>query len=559
MRKNIISNKKISRIVENCIKKVIPESLSQSVYHFTSVFSLLKILNENEMFCQAAKVGFGADDMNNKYDFYISFTRAKSSQEGFGYTSTRIGSIARIEFDGDKLNKNFHGKPVNYWGDSDSLNNKFSYMKKAQNNKHFEYKEITDKNLINRVEFKKLPPFTYLSLASENSPDYVEKDGKYYVKVQGINPDIQHHTHNEIEDRLFTNKPIIENVRKYIKRVDIFVDEKIKDNQENSQLMATLTQISLMYSNFVFIYNNLKDFDRQSDNTINKYYSSIEMFGKYGRLLPKMSRESNVDFLNDICNLITFFEPNETANKKKASLLRKYGLDKYINQVLSKRNGNFSLKILFNNIGTDSQNASKEPTRDGQIMLKMMNDFLRSKGYSSIMDAYKKMSEELNKRNGYSRNSIDIDTPIKIKYIEFKDYNQKYIINKDGDTDFWFVFSMEDMHSRYNFIENLIYSLDHGDYGEHFRNVIRGGLETFTKYLQNLAHKKVTINQMFTVFDKIGLNPNEVMNYERGMSFEIKSADLNYYGACNYGLYPPFKCEWEEKYEYVKNLFKEKH
>ena len=100
----------------------------------------------------------------------------------------------------------------------------------------------------------------------------------------------------------------------------------------------------------MFIYNNLKDFDRQSDNTINKYYSSIEMFCKYGRLLPKMSRESNVDFLNDICNLITFFEPNETANKKKASLLRKYGLDKYINQVLSNRNGNFSLKILFNNI-----------------------------------------------------------------------------------------------------------------------------------------------------------------------------------------------------------------
>ena len=131
MRKNIISNKKISRIVENCIKKVITESLSQSVYHFTSVFSLLKILNENEMFCQAAKVGFGADDMNNKYDFYISFTRAKSSQEGFGHTSTRIGSIARIEFDGDKLNKNFHGKPVNYWGGSDSLNNKFSYTFKS--------------------------------------------------------------------------------------------------------------------------------------------------------------------------------------------------------------------------------------------------------------------------------------------------------------------------------------------------------------------------------------------------------------------------------------------
>ena len=49
------------------------------------------------------------------------------------------------------------------------------------------------------------------------------------------------------------------------------------------------------------------------------------------------------------------------------------------------------------------------------------------------------------------------------------------------------------------------------------------------------------------------------MNNERGMLFGIKTADFNYYDACNYGLYPPFKCEWEEKYEYVKNLFKEKH
>ena len=77
------------------------------------------------MFCQSAKVGSGADDLSSKYDFYISFTRSKSSQEGFGYTSTR-STIARIEFDGDKLSNNFSGKPVNYWG-SGELTNRHIY------------------------------------------------------------------------------------------------------------------------------------------------------------------------------------------------------------------------------------------------------------------------------------------------------------------------------------------------------------------------------------------------------------------------------------------------
>lgn len=79
----MISNNKFRRIIEESIQKVLSESLSRSIYHFTSIFALLNILNKNEMFCQSAKVGSGADDLSSKYDFYISFTRSKSSQEGF--------------------------------------------------------------------------------------------------------------------------------------------------------------------------------------------------------------------------------------------------------------------------------------------------------------------------------------------------------------------------------------------------------------------------------------------------------------------------------------------
>ena len=376
----IINDRDISSIVRSCIRKVLNESLSRSVYHFTSIFSALNILETNEMFCQSGKVGSGADNMSGKYDFYISLTRTRSSHEGFGYASSRRVAVARIEFDGDKLNRNFHGEAVNYWGSGD-LNNKFKYMRDAQNNKHFEYREITDKDVIGRNRFEKLPPFNYLHNASEDAPDYVEKNGRYYKKVQSIPSSIQHHPDNEIEDRLFTNKPIIDNVLKYINRIDILIN---KEKDKSEETLVALSQLSINYSSIVHMYDNVIDFDRQTDNTVNKQYQD---FGKYGMLSPRSHRRENIDFLNNICVLSTFFDSNDVAKKKKALLLKKYGFEKYIRIILKKRDNLYGINVLFNSLMCDSQNVSKNPTREGQIMLKMLNDFLRMNGFSSLEDA----------------------------------------------------------------------------------------------------------------------------------------------------------------------------
>lgn len=546
----MISKNKFRRIIEESIQKVLNESLSRSIYHFTSIFALLNILNKNEMFCQSAKVGSGADDLSSKYDFYISFTRSKSSQEGFGYTSTR-STIARIEFDGDKLSNNFSGKPVNYWG-SGELTNKFSYMRRAATEKHFEYKEITDKNIINNVNFVKLPSFTYLTYAQENSPQYVTKDGKYYVKVQEISPDIKHHRENEIEDRLFTNKPIIYDIYQYIKRIDIFIDQNSWDNEK---VMAALMQLS-MKGPKIFMYDNLKDFDKQSNNTVNDKFT--ELFDKYGSFMPRMRENINIGFLTNICDAFTFFDPKDIANKQTALLLKKYGFEKYTRQVIKKQNNYYGLDDLINRLSNDSHNVSKDPTSEGQIMLKMLNDFLRSNRYSSLRDAYVKMTEKsqkIRKGGDYDFDAIDTEKNITFKYIMINNYGPKFIINNDNDTDFWFIFKMNDKVEKYNFIENLVWDLSHDVYGETYKSVIRGDLTTFTKYLQSLAHKKVTLNEMFNILNRIGVNVNDAMS-ENGTSFEIGELKSDYWNTTSYYLSPPFRCTSNEQNEYIKNMFK---
>ena len=107
---NILNN----LIKESLDKFLMKEALSSKVYHFTSIKSVFNILNTNEMFCQSS-LATSADDYSDKYKFYVSFTRVKSPKEGFGYNLYKSSSFARIEFDGDKLNNNFSGRPVDYW------------------------------------------------------------------------------------------------------------------------------------------------------------------------------------------------------------------------------------------------------------------------------------------------------------------------------------------------------------------------------------------------------------------------------------------------------------
>lgn len=84
----------------------------------------------------------------------------------------------------------------------------------------------------------------------------------------------------EAEDRLFSDKQYIGPVDKYIKRIDILVDEEFPLNEYNFDGTSNLEYIWHILMNFdedypIYVYNNRKDFDLQNNNTINDWITEM--------------------------------------------------------------------------------------------------------------------------------------------------------------------------------------------------------------------------------------------------------------------------------------------
>jgi hypothetical protein len=168
----------------------VSSSISDILYHYTSLSAATKILQENRF---ALTFVSGSDDTHkpgNKY-YYLSTTRSKigsyhiSSAENYGVL---------LKLDGVKLRSNYIGNPVDYWG----------------------------------REFRKAAP-----------------------------------SKNEMEDRIWSEKPYIEPAKKYIDEIHIyFVDV------EHPVLKKQLKQLLILAkkSNIpTFIYT-----DAESAKTLDK-------------------------------------------------------------------------------------------------------------------------------------------------------------------------------------------------------------------------------------------------------------------------------------------------
>ena len=100
----------------NAVSKVLKESLSQVVYHFTSLRKFYQILDSNKIIFSDA---YGVDvDINNKYGkkapYYLSTTRVRDGRFGFSK-----GKNVRLELNTDFFNSRFRANAVNFYGSRD--------------------------------------------------------------------------------------------------------------------------------------------------------------------------------------------------------------------------------------------------------------------------------------------------------------------------------------------------------------------------------------------------------------------------------------------------------
>ena len=541
---NILNN----LIKESLDKFLMKEALSSKVYHFTSIKSAFNILKTNEMFCQSS-LATSADDYSDKYKFYVSFTRVKSPKEGFGYNSYKRKSFARIEFDGDKLNNNFNGRPVDYWN-NDSLTNKRKYMKDVTNQKAYKYVPYDGNDNVDAKDMNGVYKYDF-KYPKEDSPLYASFDGKIYKKEQIIPDDIQHHVFNEIEDRIQTNKPIIENINKYITRVDILID---RDSENKDDIVYAR---NLSFSKWVFVYDNMNDFIMQSENTVNKEIQdddSIESRIDLRNTLSTIGQSYYIELLSSYLMLLTINERDTNKKFKLVSnILEDGNLGKYKRDVIKKISSyrwGVNIEDCITSLKVSAQNISKNPTRQGQEVLHFMTSSMRKLGYKSFIDMYRKIKE------GNSKKEPKIDTESRRTFTILETSYYKFDITDEKNVDFWYILDMKErLSDRYYFFENII--------DEMVRNglidKVRGGEYTFTKYCKNLAHKNITLEDIDSIFGKIGLTFQDLFEMY-GLTFSIETKDLNYWDFIDERVNAPFPYKnddlWEQRHEYAMDVFR---
>ena len=541
---NILNN----LIKESLDKFLMKEALSSKVYHFTSIKSAFNILKTNEMFCQSS-LATSADDYSDKYKFYVSFTRVKSPKEGFGYNSYKRKSFARIEFDGDKLNNNFNGRPVDYWN-NDSLTNKRKYMKDVTNQKAYKYVPYDGNDNVDAKDMNGVYKYDF-KYPKEDSPLYASFDGKIYKKEQIIPDDIQHHVFNEIEDRIQTNKPIIENINKYITRVDILID---RDSENKDDIVYAR---NLSFSKWVFVYDNMNDFIMQSENTVNKEIQdddSIESRIDLRNTLSTIGQSYYIELLSSYLMLLTINERDTNKKFKLVSnILEDGNLGKYKRDVIKKISSyrwGVNIEDCITSLKVSAQNISKNPTRQGQEVLHFMTSSMRKLGYKSFRDMYIKIKE------GNSKKESKIDTESRRTFTILETSYYKFDITDEKNVDFWYILDMKKrLSDRYYFFENII--------DEMVRNglidKVRGGEYTFTKYCKNLAHKNITLEDIDSIFGKIGLTFQDLFEMY-GITFSIETKDLNYWDFIDERVNAPFPYKnddlWEQRHEYAMDVFR---
>lgn len=165
-------------ITENRLKTLLSEYVSSKCYHFCDKDILIKILNSNMFVLRTNIVSKSEHWYQPKRRFFMSVTRNGHPLEGYS-SMMQSGTYARIELDGDALNMNYRGHPVNYF---------------SRGNEGLIYGAPAEREMYQSQKAN-------IKLAYKiGSNDTVEN-----------------------EDRIFSSRPYIPNAMRYIKRIDIVV------------------------------------------------------------------------------------------------------------------------------------------------------------------------------------------------------------------------------------------------------------------------------------------------------------------------------------------------
>lgn len=459
-----------SLLKESFEKGLITEIASSNIYHFTSISNALKIAEEDTIYLQSSLAG--SSDTSNSYNklFYLSTTRTKF--QSFGYSRKFSDNSVRIELDGDKINQVMKAKPYNYWG------------------------------------------------SSMGKLNYVQHDDK------GLTRDKQEHVRDEAEDRLYSKNSSIPNAHEYIKRIDVILTNPNEENYTNY-----INTKNLLYSKFskrIFVYNNLKDFNSQSENTINKLLNDdYESFGKANYVMPKDIYLSK-DQINIVLAAILSGESNN-IKQDSAKLLKDYGLEKYIKQGLLKTNNEY-LDYPYNNfsqladkLSYSLSELSKKPSQDKSKLMQMISDYFQKNKLKTYKDYinYKELNTAQSQNYG-------IVTELVRKGVidDKKEINALLIRNVDT---YDYVIVTNPYEIKINLINNDIEDVAYNFINYTEDNMKSNSYESYEKYIKRIFSKNPTIGEVMDMLKKLGYQNNLTEMLSNILNTRIKEETINCY------------------------------
>ena len=225
----------LHRLVESTINSyLLNEMLSSKCYHFTTLNGLLRILKTNTFLLKTDVVS-DTEHWEDKprHRFFMSTTRVRDGRFGYNRFINKNSMLVRITLNGDLLNANYRGKPVNWKMHNNKIKGYFSNLRSAE---------------------------------SIKSSSMYDPDGR---RAQ-IQPFVEN------EDRVYSNKPSIPNADRYIERIDILTYLSSNFADIDTQAMDILQDIPSRFRNITHIYTTMKDFNRQSNNMDNVDRSMVK-------------------------------------------------------------------------------------------------------------------------------------------------------------------------------------------------------------------------------------------------------------------------------------------
>lgn len=458
------------------INKIIKENIQQlinekltSIIYHYTTIGRLANILKTNAIKLQASVNGNADKIDNNNFFYLSFTRQKSSKLGY----SRHKNV-RICFDGDLLNNNFKGGSYNYWGGSMG--------------KHYYFNK---KNI-----------------------DYFQPN-------------------TENEDRLYSKKPIIENIQKYIKRIDILIDLK--------RLEDVKTLLDINYNEKIFIYDNNDDFDAQKNNiTWDDLYQYAKNQSFQYNMHLQNENQTIIKSLTDIILFILLLETDDNSYIENANkLLKQYNLSRFSSQIMPQIKRKLASYYNISDICENMSNAIKKLHTDidnidiYNSVANMLYDYCNKRNIKSTSDAINyKLKLVKNKNISYDTNKVIKGYKLGAYFVyDLKNTNIWDIVPKDAINEF--------PDTVYNYVVIQKIGNDHKSKND----------EYFYKYLQHLVKNKLSISDMFTIMKNLGLDVSDMENIL--WLYEIQPYEINWLN------YDRVKYVNKKQKDYIINIFEQ--